>query len=154
MESMTATVLVIGVAALLSALLTTATLVMVADRLLRRRLEASAEQAGDLVAAKVRSAVEDAVDEALPRLRAEVSGGVRDGASEALPEVRREVEGGVSDAAEELLPKLRSEVSEGFSEALASAVTGGVLGRAGEELVRKGGNVLDVLLGSRDNDHD
>jgi hypothetical protein len=38
---------------------------------------------------------------------------------------------------------------EGFSEAVASAVTGGVLGKAGEELVRKGGGVIDALLGSR-----
>ncbi len=154
MESVTAVVLTIGAAALLSALLTAGVLLVVADRLLRRRLESSAGLAGDVVAAKVRSAVEDAVDEALPRLRSQVSGGVKDGAAEVLPKVRREVEAGVTDAAEELLPKLRNQVSEGFSEALASAVTGGVLGRAGEELVRKGGNVLDVLLGSRDNDRD
>jgi hypothetical protein len=48
---------------------------------------------------------------------------------------------------------LREQVRDGFSEALASAVTGGVLGKAGEELVRKGSGVLDALLGSRsDND--
>jgi len=154
MESVTAIVLLIGTAALLSALLTAGILLVVADRLLRRRLEGSAEHVGEVVAGKVRSAVESAVDEALPRLRSEVSGGVQEGASEVLPKVRREVESGVSDAAEELLPKFRSQVREGFSEALASAVTGGVLGRAGEELVRKGGNVLDVLLGSRDDDTD
>jgi hypothetical protein len=43
-------------------------------------------------------------------------------------------------------------VKDGVSEGLASAVSGGVLGKAGEELVRKGGGVLDVLLGSRGND--
>ena len=154
MDSLTAIVLIVGISALLSALLTAGVLLVVADRLLRRRLEGSAEQVGEVVAGKVRAAVGDAVDEALPRLRSEVSGGVQDGASEVLPKVRREVENGVSDAAEAFLPKLRSEVSEGFSEALASAVTGGVLGRAGEELVRKGGNVLDVLLGSRDDGRD
>ena len=154
MESLTAVILIIGAAALVSALLTTGVLLAVADRLLRRRLQDGAERAGDVVARKVRSAVEDAVEEALPRLRAEVGGGVRDGASEVLPKVRTEVEAGVSDAVVELLPKLRSEVRDGFSEALASAVTGGVLGRAGEELVRKGGNVLEVLLGSRDDDRD
>ena len=135
MQSMTAIVLVIGATALLSALVTASLILVAADRLLKRRLAGGAEQVGEVVAGKVRSAVEDAVDEALPRLRAEVSGGVREGATEVLPEVRREVESGVSD---------------GISEALASAVTGGVFGKAGEELVRKGGSVLDVLLGSRD----
>ena len=154
MESMTAIVLIIGASAMLSALLTAGVLLLAADRVLRRRLEGSAGLVGDLVAAKVRSAIEEAVDAALPRLRSEVSGGVHDGASELLPTVRREVEGGVSDAAERLLPSLRAQVKEGFSEALASVVTGGVLGRAGEELVRKSGGVLDVLLGSRDDDRD
>lgn len=154
MISMTAMALVIGAAALVTALLTAGVVLVVADRLLRRRLATGAEQAGEVVAARVRSAVEEAVDDALPRLRSQVSGGVQDGAAEVLPKIRHEVEAGVSGAAEELLPKLRSEVSEGFSEALASAVTGGVLGRAGEELVRKGGNVLDALLGSRDSDRD
>jgi len=154
MESMTAIVLSIGAAALLSALVTTAAVLFVANRYLRRRLDARAEQVGEVVAGKVRAAVEAAVSEALPRLRDEVSGGVQEGAAEMLPKVRHEVANGVSDAAEELLPRLRSQVREGFSEALASAVTGGVLGRAGEELVRKGGDVLDILLGARDDDRD
>jgi hypothetical protein len=154
MNSMTTIVLVIGAAALVSALLTAAVFLVVADWLLRRRIESGTELAGTVLADRVRSAVEEAVDDALPRLRSQVSGGVQDGAAEVLPKIRREVEAGVSGAAEELLPKLRDQVSEGFSEALASAVTGGVLGRAGEELVRKGGSVLDILLGSRDPDRD
>jgi hypothetical protein len=148
MVSLTTIVLMVGVSALLSALLTVGVFLVVADRLLRRRLEGSAEKVGEVVAGKVRAAVADAVDDALPRLRSEVSGGVQDGAAEVLPKVRREVENGVSDAADHLVPKLRSQISEGISEAL----TGGVLGKAGEELARKGGNVLDVLLGSRDSE--
>jgi hypothetical protein len=154
MNSLTVIVLIVGASALLSAFLTAGVLFIVADRLLGRRLEGSAEQVGEVVAGRVRAAVADAVDEALPRLRSEVSGGVRDGATEVLPKVRLEVENGVSDAADQLVPKLRSQVSEAISESLTGAVTGGVLGKAGEELVRKGGNVLDVLLGSRNPDRD
>jgi len=154
MESMTTVVLIIGAAALSSSLVTAGAFLAVADRLLRRRVASSTEMAGDVVAAKVRSAVDAAVGGALPRLRSQVGEGVKDGAAEVLPKVRGEVEAGVSDAAEKLLPELRSQISEGLSEALASAVTGGVFGKAGEELVRKGGNVLDLLLGSRDSDRD
>ena len=129
MVSTTSMVLITGVAVVATALLTAALLAVLGSRFLRTQVDA----AGDQVAAKVRSAVTEAVEEALPR-------------------VREAVEGGVRDAADGSLPRIREQVRDGVSEAIASAVTGGVLGKAGEELVRKGGGVLDVLLGSRGND--
>ena len=126
MVSTTSMVLIVGAAVVATALLTTALLAMLGSRFLRTHMDA----AGDQVAAKVRSAVTGAVDEALPRVREAVEGGVRDGADGSLP-------------------RIREQVKDGVSEAIASAVTGGALGKAGEELVRKGGGVLDALLGSR-----
>jgi len=129
MVSTTSMVLITGVAVVATALLTAALLAILGSRFLRTQIDT----AGDQVAAKVRTAVTEAVDEALPR-------------------VREAVEGGVRDAADGSLPRIREQVRDGVSEAIASALTGGVLGKAGEELVRKGGGVLDVLLGSRGND--
>ena len=126
MVSTTSMVLIAGAAMVGTALLTTALLAMLGSRFLRTHMDA----AGDQVAAKVQSAVTEAVDEALPRVREAVEGGVRDGADGSLP-------------------RIREQVKDGVSEAIASAVTGGALGKAGEELVRKGGGVLDALLGSR-----
>ena len=129
MVSTISMVLITGVAVVATALLTAALLAVLGSRILRTQIDT----AGDQVAAKVRSAVTEVVEEALPR-------------------VREAVEGGVRDAADGSLPRIREQVRDGVSEAIASAVTGGVLGKAGEELVRKGGGVLDVLLGSRGND--
>jgi len=129
MVSTTSMVLITGVAVVATALLTAALLATLGSRFLRTQIDT----AGDQVAAKVRTAVTEAVDEALPRVREAVEGGVRDGADGSLPRIREQVRNGVS-------------------EAIASAVTGGVLGKAGEELVRKGGGVLDALLGSRSDD--
>ena len=129
MVSTTSMVLIAGAAVVATALLTAALLAVLGSRFLRTQIDT----AGDQVAAKVRSAVTEAVEEALPRVRAAVEGGVR-------------------NAADGSLPRIREQVRDGVSEAIASAVTGGVLGKAGEELVRKGGGVLDVLLGSRGND--
>ena len=147
--------LVVGTAAL-SALCTTALLATVADRFLRSRLENQASSAGDVVAAKVRAAVEAAIEEALPRLREEVALGMEQGGEGLLPRFRSEVEGGFSDAGERLLPQFREQVRQGFSDALASAVTGEALGKAGEELARRGGSVLDagldLFLGRREDD--
>ena len=126
MVSTTSMVLIAGAAVVATALLTAALLAVLGSRFLRTQIDA----AGDQVAAKVRSAVTEAVEEALPRVRAAVEGGVR-------------------DAADGSLPRIREQVRDGVSEAIASAVTGGALGKAGEELVRKGGGVLDALLGSR-----
>ena len=129
MVSTTSMVLITGVAVVATALLTAALLAILGSRFLRTQIDT----AGDQVAAKVRTAMTEAVDEALPRVREAVEGGVRDGADSSLP-------------------RIREQVGDGVSEAIASAVTGGVLGKAGEELVRKGGGVLDALLGSRSND--
>ena len=156
MMSWTTITLLMAGTAVLSALCVTAMLATVADRFLRSRLEGQASAAGDVVAAKVRAAVEAAIEEALPRLREEVALGMEQGGEELLPRFRSEVEGGFSDAAERLLPQFREQVRQGFSDALASAVTGGALGKAGEELARKGGSVLDagldLLLGKREDD--
>jgi len=129
MVSTTSIVLIAVAAVVATAMLTVALLAILGSRCLRARIDA----AGDQVAAKVRLAVSEAVEEALPRVRGAVEGGVR-------------------DAADGTLPRIREQVRDGVSEAIASAVTGGALGKAGEELVRKGGGVLDALLGSRSDD--
>jgi hypothetical protein len=45
-------------------------------------------------------------------------------------------------------------VRDGFKDALADAMTGGVLERAGEDLARKGGSILEtganILFGRED----
>lgn len=100
---------------------------------IKRIFDGRIDAVGDEIAAKVRAAVMDAVEEALPRVREEVEAGVRSGANESLPQVRE-------------------QVRDGVSEALAKALSGGLLGKAGEELVRKGGGVLDALLRPRTDD--
>jgi hypothetical protein len=129
MVSTTSMVLITGAAVVATALLTAALLALLVSRLLQTQIDA----AGDQMALKVRSAITEAVAEELPR-------------------VREVVEGGVRDAADGAVPRIREQVRDGVSEAIGSAMAGGVLGEAGEELVRKGGGVLDVLLGSRSND--
>ena len=126
MVSTTSMVLIAGAAVMATALLTATLLAVLGSRFLRTQIDT----AGDQVAAKVRSAMTESVGEALPRVRDAVEGGVRDGADGSLP-------------------RIREQVKDGVSEAIASAVTGGALGKAGEELVRKGGGVLDALLSSR-----
>jgi len=126
MVSTTSIVLIVGAAVMATAVLTTAILATLGSRFLRVRMD----EAGDQMAVKVRIAVSEAVEEAIPKMRGAVEGGVR-------------------DAADETLPRIREQVSDGVSEAIASAVTGGALGKAGEELVRKGGGILDALLGPR-----
>ena len=156
MMSWTAIVLLVVGTAVLSAVCTTALLALLADRFLRSRIADQAGAAGDVVAAKVAGAVEATIEGALPRLREEVALGMKQGGEELLPRFRSEVEGGFSDAAERLLPQFREQVRQGFSDALTSAVTGEVLGKAGEELARKGGSVLDagldLLFGKREDD--
>lgn len=126
MVSTTSMIVIAAATVIATALLTTVLLARLGSRVLKARSDA----VGDVIAIKVRAAVAEAVDEALPRVREAVGGGVR-------------------EAANGTLPQIREQVKEGVSEAIASAVTGGVLGKAGEELVRKGGGFLDVLLGSR-----
>ena len=127
MVSTTSMVLIAITAGMATALLTVVLLALLVPRFLRSQTET----AGDQVAAKVRAAVTEAVDGVIPKVRAAVEAGVRNAADDAIPQIR-------------------TQVSEGVSEAIGSAVSGGVLGKAGEELVRKGGGVLDALLGSRD----
>ena len=141
---------IVAASVLLTSVLTAGLVAIVA----KRSLKAQVSGAGDEVAARVQSAVTTAIEEALPRVRAEVARGLGEAGEELLPRLRSEVETGVRDAAMEALPQFREQVRDGFSEALASAVTGGVLGKAGEELVRKGGGVLDRLLGFREDDRD
>ena len=146
MESMTAFVVFVIVTALTTAAMTTAFVAIMLRRISALRIDV----AGDEIARKVRVAVEGAIEEALPSLRNEVAGGLEDAGNELLPRVRSEVENGVRDAAKDVLPDLRDQVREGFSEAMASAVTGGILSKAGDELVRKGSGVLDLILGTKD----
>ena len=119
-------VLITVAAVVATALLTVAFLAILGPRFLKSRMDT----AGDQMAAKVRTAVTEAVEESIPKVRGAVEAGVR-------------------NAADGSLPRIREQVSEGVSEAIASAVAGGALSKAGEELVRKGGGVLDALLGSR-----
>jgi hypothetical protein len=145
--------LVVASTAVLTAFLTTVLLWATSNWWLRSRIERHAAAAGDVVAGKVGRAVEQSIEEALPRLRKEVAHGVADGAEELLPRFRTEVEAGFVDAGERLLPQFREQVSAGFREAMSSAFAGGAIGKAGEELARRGGSVidagLDVLLGRR-----
>jgi hypothetical protein len=106
----------------------------------RRLLDARVEEAGELLRGRVRAAVEEAAEAVLPRLREQIREGFAAGADEALPRFRAELDA----AAEEVLPRLREQVRDGFKDALADAMTGGVLERAGEELARKGESILET----------
>lgn len=134
---------VVGV---LSSLVTVFVVVMLGRRALERRLAA----AGDEIAQKVRAAVEEGAETVVPRIRDAVRTGLEESVAEAVPTVRDEVAAGVRDGAEAVLPRVRSEVREGVEDAIASAVTGGVVERAGEELARKGSSVLNRILRGTD----
>lgn len=158
MGSTLSIVALVGGTAVLTALVTTALMWLVARRLLRSRLTATVDTAGDVVAEKVRRAVLEAVDEILPEVRQHVSRGVGEAGETILPRLRHEVQGGVQDAVETALPEVRRQVRSGVTEAIASAVSGGAVSKAGEEMLRKGGSVLDagldLILGSRKPDGD
>jgi len=126
MVTTTSMVLITVAAVVATALLTVAFFAILGPRILKSRMDTASDQ----MAVKVRTAVTEAVEEAIPKVRGAVEAGVR-------------------NAADGSLPRIREQVSEGVSEAIASAVTGGALSKAGEELVRKGGGVLDALLGPR-----
>lgn len=132
--------------ALLSSLATVATVGLAARRALERRLGA----AGDELADKVRAAVREAADETAPRIREAVRTGLDEAVSDALPTVRGEVAGGVGDGAERVLPRVRDEVRAGVEDAIASVVTGGAVGKAGEELAKKGTDLLNRILRGTD----
>lgn len=144
-------VLVMLGTAVCSSVLTLLALLLVGRVWARRVLDARVEEAGDALRGRVRAAVEEAAEGVLPRLREQVREGFAAGADEALPRFRAELDA----AAEEALPRFRDQVRDGFKDALADAVTGGVLERAGEELARKGGSILETganILFGRDKD--
>jgi hypothetical protein len=123
MSSPAEIVLVIAGTALLSSLLTAGVTLLAVRTYLRRRLEETSSQ----LAARVRQGFEEAGDELLPRFRQEVTDGF-------------------GDAADLALPRFRAEVREGFKEALTETLGPRVLGKAREDLVRKGSSVLDAGL--------
>ena len=132
--------MVVGV---LSSLVTIVVVAMIGKRALERRLAA----AGDEISVKVRAAVEEGAEAVAPKIREAVRTGLNESVEAALPTVRDEVAAGVRDGAEKVIPKIRAEVRRGVEEAITSAVTGGVVGKAGEELARKGTSVLNRILG-------
>ena len=148
-----ATLAVVGIgSAALSSLVTAGLIVLIARTWGPGFVETQLGHAGGALAAKVRAAVEEAADLVLPRIREQVREGFVSAADEALPRFRAELEG----ASEDALPKFREQVREGFKEALVDAASGGVIERAGEKLVERGGSVLetglDILFG-REDDH-
>lgn len=153
MEFATSIFLLAWVTGLFAAAATIALLWLVVGRFLRSRLMYSLENAGDMVAEKVRRAVLEAADEALPKVKEGVAQGVGTAAEGILPTLRQEVQGGVEDAIETSWPRVREQLRSGVTEGIASAVTGGSVSRAGEEILRKSGSVidagLDLLLGSK-----
>ena len=134
---------VVGV---LSGLASVLVLVIAGRRFLDRKLAA----AGDEIAQKVRAAVEEGAESVAPKIRKAVQTGLDESVESALPTVRDEVAAGVRDGAESVIPAVRDEVKNGVEEAIASAVTGGVVEKAGEELARRGTSVLNRILGGSD----
>jgi len=142
MSSILTTVMV----AAFSSLVTVLIIWLAVRRVIDRKLVA----AGDEIASRVRSAVEEGADAVVPKIRDAVRTGLGESVESALPTVRNEVAAGVRDGAETVIPTVRREVRDGVEEGIASAVTGGVLGKAGEELARKGSSVLNRILGGLD----
>lgn len=135
----------------LTAVLTVGLGAIVVRRLLRQTLDGELAARVELAAARLRDEVADAAAAATPTIRREVEAGVEAAAERALPRIRQAVEGGVRDAGAELLPALRQQVREGFRDGVAEVVTPETLGRAGEEIARRGASVietgLELLLG-------
>jgi hypothetical protein len=136
----------------LSSLLTVALMAVVLRATLPRFISSRVEEAGEVVGARVRAAVEEAADAVLPRFVEQVRVGFGTAADEAIPRFRTELE----EATEAALPKFRDQVREGFKEALSDAAAGGLIEKAGGEIARKGGSVLEaglnLLLGLQDED--
>ena len=139
-------ILLTAMVAAFSSLVTVLILWLAARRAIERKLAA----AGEEIAGKVRSAVEEGAESVIPKIHDAVKSGLDDSVEAALPTVRNEVAAGVKDGAETVIPTVRREVRDGVEEGIASAVTGGVLGKAGEELARKGSSVLNRILGGLD----
>jgi len=137
---------ILVVVSVLSSVVTVLILLLVARKAINRKLA----QAGNEIAGRVRSAVEEGAEAVVPKIRDAVRSGLDDSVKSVLPTVRKEVAAGVRDGAESIVPEVRGEVRDGVEEAIASAVTGGVMGKAGEELARKGSSVLNRILGGLD----
>jgi hypothetical protein len=133
-------------ASVLSSAVTVLFIWMIARKALEQKLAA----AGDDLATRVRDAIEAGAESVIPKLRDAVRSGLDESVASALPTVRDQVSAGVRDGAEGVVPKVRDEVRQGVEEAIANAVTGGVVGKAGEELARKGGSILNRILGGAD----
>jgi hypothetical protein len=116
----------------------------------KRSIDARLAAAGDEISGRVRAAVEEGAEAVAPKIRDAVRSGLDESVEAALPTVRDEVAAGVRDGAASVVPTVRDEVKKGVEEAIATAVTGGVLERAGEELARKGSSVLNRILGGTD----
>ncbi len=143
---MTSTIIAVAAASILSSLATVLLLWLVARKVVDRRLA----RAGEEIAGRVRTAVEEGAEAVVPKLRNAVREGLDDSVRSVLPTVRNEVAAGVRDGAGMVVPKVREEVRSGVEEAIASAVTGGAVGKAGEELVRRGSSVLQRILRGTD----
>jgi uncharacterized membrane protein YraQ (UPF0718 family) len=140
---MTASLPLVVLISVLSALVT----VFVAGFVVRRFLDRRLAAAGDELADRIRAAVEEGAESVAPKIRDAVRTGLDESVESALPTVRDEVAAGVRDGAESVIPAVRDEVKRGVEEAIASAVTGGVVEKAGEELARRGTSVLNRILG-------
>jgi len=143
---MTTSLAVVVLVSVVSCLVTLAVVGLVARRVMNRRLE----DVGMEIAGRVQEAVKEGAEAVVPKLREAVRSGLDDSVDTALPTVRKEVAAGVSDGAESVLPAVRQEIRDGVEDAIASAVTGGVVEKAGEELARKGTSVLNRILGGSD----
>jgi len=145
-------ILLVCATSVASSLLTVGVMVLVIRTAGRRMLETQVDEAGSVLGSRVRHAVEEAAESVLPRLREQVRQGFAEAADEALPQFRAELDA----AAETVLPRFRQQVRDGFKDALADVMTGGVLERAGEELARRGGSILEtgvnLFLGREDDD--
>jgi hypothetical protein len=130
------------IVAAFSSLVTVVVVWLVARGAIDRRFSGAADE----IAARVRRAVEEGAEAVVPKIRDAVRSGLDESVARALPSVRSEVAAGVRDGADNVVPRVRDEVRHGVEEAIASAVTGGVIGKAGEELARKGGSVLNRIL--------
>lgn len=132
--------------AVIVAVVSSGVTVLVLWLVVRRFIDARFAAAGDEISLKVKAAVEDGAEAVVPRIREAVRSGLNESVESVLPTVRDEVAAGVRTGAESVVPRVREEVRQGVEEAIANAVTGGVVGKAGEELARKGSSVLNRIL--------
>lgn len=145
---MMSSIILVVAASILSSVVTVLVLWAVARKAIDRKLAT----AGEELAGRIRTAVKEGAEEVVPKIRDAVRSGLDTSVETALPTVRDEVASGVRSGAESVLPRVREEVRQGVEEAIASAVTGGVVGKAGEELARKGSTVLNRILRGMEDD--